>query len=396
MSEMLTRPARPVVGRRDHRRRGGDPRRHPAAGDGDARDDLTRLQAVDDDDWSWGRLHRLDLENQTLGTSGDRRRSRRWLNRGPWRTAGGGTAVDATSWDAAEDFGVTSAPSMRMVVSIADFDESRWVNLTGVSGHPFSDHYTDQTDLWAEGETLPWPFSQRGGRGRRRGHAHPAARPRAVIPAGLAAASTVRSCGSTGTVHAHLVVVEQHARERADRHPRQGPVVAAAAASEPDAGGRDGEARDEHDVGGRDRVDAEPGPDRLEQSHPAPAPASPARRTPPSPGRGRGARRGAAPACPRRPARRAAVRYRARSRSRRTPRRSPRGVRVARPAGAGRSRPRRRRPRPAAGGCARSAAGRAAPAWRPRNRVVRGSWPPGQLRVASPGQPTIEVWVVQP
>jgi penicillin amidase len=28
-----------------------------------------------------------------------------------------------------------------------------------VSGHPFSDHYTDQTDLWAEGETLPWSFS---------------------------------------------------------------------------------------------------------------------------------------------------------------------------------------------------------------------------------------------
>ena len=49
---------------------------------------------------------------------------------------------------------------MRMVVSLADFDDSRWVNLTGVSGHPFSDHYTDQTDLWARGETLPWPFSR--------------------------------------------------------------------------------------------------------------------------------------------------------------------------------------------------------------------------------------------
>ena len=48
---------------------------------------------------------------------------------------------------------------MRMVVSMRDLDESRWINLTGVSGHPFSDHYTDQTDLWAEGETLPWAFS---------------------------------------------------------------------------------------------------------------------------------------------------------------------------------------------------------------------------------------------
>ena len=124
----------------------------------DARDELTRVQALEDDDWSWGRLHRLDLENQTMGQSGIG--PVEWLvNRGPWRTAGGGATVDATSWDAAEGYQVTSAPSMRMVVSMADFDESRWVNLTGVSGHPFSSHYTDQTDLWAEGRTLPWVFS---------------------------------------------------------------------------------------------------------------------------------------------------------------------------------------------------------------------------------------------
>ena len=124
----------------------------------DARDELTRLQALEDDDWSWGRLHRLDLESQTLGQSGIGP-VEALVNRGPWEAAGGGATVDATSWDAAEGYQVTSAPSMRMVVSMADFDQSRWVNLTGVSGHPFSAHYTDQTDLWAEGRTLPWVFS---------------------------------------------------------------------------------------------------------------------------------------------------------------------------------------------------------------------------------------------
>ena len=124
----------------------------------DARDELTSRQALDANDWSWGRLHRLDLENQTLGTSGIG--AVEWLvNRGPWEAAGGGSHVNATGWDAAEGYEVTAAPSMRMVVSLADFDDSRWINLTGVSGHPFSDHYTDQTDLWAEGETLPWAFS---------------------------------------------------------------------------------------------------------------------------------------------------------------------------------------------------------------------------------------------
>jgi penicillin amidase len=46
-----------------------------------------------------------------------------------------------------------------MVVSLADWDDSRWINLTGVSGHPFDSHYTDQTDLYVAGRTLPWPFS---------------------------------------------------------------------------------------------------------------------------------------------------------------------------------------------------------------------------------------------
>ena len=86
-----------------------------------------------------------------------------WLvNRGGWEVGGGTAAVDAASWDASvEDrpYVVTSAPSMRMVVSLADLDDSRWINLTGVSGHPFHEHYTDQTDLWARGETLPWPFT---------------------------------------------------------------------------------------------------------------------------------------------------------------------------------------------------------------------------------------------
>ena len=49
---------------------------------------------------------------------------------------------------------------MRMVVSTADWDDSRWINLTGVSGHPASAHYSDQTELFVDGETLPWAWSR--------------------------------------------------------------------------------------------------------------------------------------------------------------------------------------------------------------------------------------------
>jgi penicillin amidase len=125
----------------------------------DARDELTRRQARDPDEWSWGALHRLELRSRTLGESG--LGPVEWLvNRGPWEAAGGGATVNATGWDATVGYEVATAPSMRMVVSLGDLDESRWINLTGVSGHPFDAQYTDQTDLWAAGETLPWAFSR--------------------------------------------------------------------------------------------------------------------------------------------------------------------------------------------------------------------------------------------
>ncbi|QBR92343.1 penicillin acylase family protein [Nocardioides euryhalodurans] len=124
-----------------------------------AREELTRLHARNPESWRWGHLHRLDLEHQTLGQS-DNPVVASLFNRGGWEVGGGGAIVDATSWDAREGYGVTAAPSMRMVVSLGDLDDSRWVNLTGVSGHPFHEHYTDQTDLFVDGETLPWPSSR--------------------------------------------------------------------------------------------------------------------------------------------------------------------------------------------------------------------------------------------
>ena len=94
----------------------------------------------------------------SLGTSGI------WaveelFNRGPYDTGGGEDAVNATGWTAPSGYDVDWVPSMRMVVSLDDLDDSRWVNLTGASGHAFNSHYADQFDLWRNGETTPWPFS---------------------------------------------------------------------------------------------------------------------------------------------------------------------------------------------------------------------------------------------
>ena len=124
-----------------------------------ARNDLVRLQARRPSEWSWGHHHRLNLENQSVGQSDVG--LVRWLfNRGGYEVGGGSSIVNATGWTAHRGFDVDWVPSMRMVVSMEDLDDSRWVNLTGVSGHPFNSHYVDQTELFVEGETLPWSFSR--------------------------------------------------------------------------------------------------------------------------------------------------------------------------------------------------------------------------------------------
>jgi penicillin amidase len=124
----------------------------------DARYELTAKLGKDINTWSWGRLHKLELKNQTLGTEGPS--VVKWmLNRGPWELSGGEAAVDATGWDAAGGYDVVWVPSMRMVVNLQDFDKSRWINLTGASGHAYNAHYTDQTSKWANGELLPWYYT---------------------------------------------------------------------------------------------------------------------------------------------------------------------------------------------------------------------------------------------
>ncbi|MET0930385.1 MAG: penicillin acylase family protein [Aeromicrobium sp.] len=126
----------------------------------DARDELTMIQSRSPSEWRWGKMHKLELVNETLGESGVGV-VESLFNRGPYRVSGGGGIVNATSWDAREGYEVTSAPSMRMIVDLDDLDRSRWIQLTGNSGHAFHDHYVDQQEMWSKGETLPWAFGEK-------------------------------------------------------------------------------------------------------------------------------------------------------------------------------------------------------------------------------------------
>ncbi|PYC82670.1 penicillin acylase family protein [Streptomyces tateyamensis] len=128
----------------------------------DARQDLTAHLGKDVSTWSWGRLHPLNLKEQTLGVDTSSIASgivHRLLNRGPYQMGGGSAAVDATGWTAVAGYDVDWIPSMRMVVDLSDFNASHWINVGGQSGHAFDDNYDDQTELWQQGKLLPWSYS---------------------------------------------------------------------------------------------------------------------------------------------------------------------------------------------------------------------------------------------
>ncbi len=134
----------------------------------DARLDLTRTLGKDPKDWKWGRLHRLELEHPVLGGDSIPAPVRALVNPRSVGMPGGSSIVNATAWDAStwdpvtqsRSFAVTAGPSMRMVVDLADLDASRWVVVSGTSGHPGHPHYADQLGTWADGENYPWEFSR--------------------------------------------------------------------------------------------------------------------------------------------------------------------------------------------------------------------------------------------
>lgn len=124
----------------------------------DARRDITVLMSRDPSGWQWGKSHRLRLKNQTFGSSGIGALEA-MFNRGNEPVGGGPAIVQAFGYDDRKwGFEVTSGPTMRMIVDLADLDNSRWVNQSGQSGHPFHPNYDDQLRLLARGELPPWPY----------------------------------------------------------------------------------------------------------------------------------------------------------------------------------------------------------------------------------------------
>lgn len=122
-------------------------------------DELKAMAGADPSSWTWGGLHLAIFRNQTFGESGIAP-IEALFNRGPFPTGGGASIVNATGWRFAEGYGVTSLPSMRMILDLSDWDRSLVIHTTGQSGHAFHAHYIDMAPTWSREQYAPFVWSE--------------------------------------------------------------------------------------------------------------------------------------------------------------------------------------------------------------------------------------------
>jgi penicillin G amidase len=125
-------------------------------------DELEQLQGMDPRHWNWGDLHTVTFKVGGLGESGNPL-VELLFNRGPFRTSGGSSIVNATGWDARRGhYQVRSLPSFRMIVDLSDLTRSIGMHTTGQSGHAYHPNYIDMVERWAQIEYHPmlWERSQ--------------------------------------------------------------------------------------------------------------------------------------------------------------------------------------------------------------------------------------------
>ena len=121
---------------------------------------IVELFDTDDyDKWSWGELHTITYPTNLLGEAGIPILTN-LVNIGPVESGGSSFAINSTDWGFGEDFTIGSYPSMRMVVDLSNFDNSRTILPSGQSGHVMSKYYDDQVENWIENRMYILYFSR--------------------------------------------------------------------------------------------------------------------------------------------------------------------------------------------------------------------------------------------
>lgn len=107
----------------------------------------------DPSEWSWGRIHRLELRHPLQGLT-----TEEW-SLGPIPLGGSGSTLNYSTYRQ-DEFSVTTGPSVRMIIDVGSWDNSVFINNPGQSGIPLSVHYQDLASDWQRGEYKPLLYSE--------------------------------------------------------------------------------------------------------------------------------------------------------------------------------------------------------------------------------------------
>jgi penicillin G amidase len=100
--------------------------------------------------WAWGKIHKLIISH-ALGRV---KLLRPLLNIGPLPSPGNGTTINIGFYRHSNPYTHTVGASLRFVIDVGGWQQSRFVLPSGQSGHPLSPHYSDQTALWRGGQNV--------------------------------------------------------------------------------------------------------------------------------------------------------------------------------------------------------------------------------------------------
>lgn len=123
----------------------------------DAYEEMERLQGPDPKKWAWGDLHHSLIRHPFSALVDEATRAK--LDVGPLQRNGSQFTPNRSGYSAG-DFRETVGASVRIVIDLGNWDNSRAINHPGQSGDPDSPHYRDLAPLWLRGQYFPLLYSR--------------------------------------------------------------------------------------------------------------------------------------------------------------------------------------------------------------------------------------------
>ncbi|MGE7957664.1 penicillin acylase family protein [Pseudomonas sp. NPDC089530] len=97
--------------------------------------------------WQWGKLHAYSWKN----ANGQ-------VVRGPLAAGGDHSTLNSSPYAWGQDFAVTQAPALRLIVDFSQSEPLSVMNSSGQSGNPASPNYLNGIDGWLKGQYLNFPL----------------------------------------------------------------------------------------------------------------------------------------------------------------------------------------------------------------------------------------------